>query len=119
VTSDDRRHLLASRGEPGRPYTHLQPIVEVEEFWGNRVKYDWCRTDKLLDDRTLTLRDPFHLDRLRETFRFPPNIRLYAVLPRPGYKHDIGRLLISDTEDFVKIESPLPEGWTEEGALPW
>ncbi|MCW2506037.1 MAG: hypothetical protein JWO79_4321 [Actinomycetia bacterium] len=119
MTSDDRRRPIAPHGEPDRRYAHLEPIVEAELSWGNRVDYNWRRLDKLLDDRILTLMEPFHIGLLRRTFLFPPNIRLYAVLPRPGYKHDVGRLLISDTEDFVKIDSPLPEGWTEEGELPW
>jgi hypothetical protein len=106
---DDRRPIAAI-GWLRRPQAHLEPIVAAELSWGNRIDYDWRRTDKLLDDRTLRLTSPFHLDRLRATFRFPPNVRMYANLPgpRPG---QIGRVLISDFEDYVNIEAPLPEGW--------
>jgi len=119
MTSDDPRRPIASSGEPGRRYAHLEPIVEAELSWGNRIQSDWRRFDKFLDDRSLTLIWPFHLDKLRETFRFPPTVRLLATLPRPGDKHDKGRLVISDTEDFVMIYSPLPEGWTQHGEVPW
>jgi hypothetical protein len=119
MTSDDPRRPIAPHGDSDRPYGHLEPIVEAELSWGNRIEYNWRRTDKLLDDRTLTLQLPFHIDLLRQTFRFPRNIVLSAMLPRPGYRPNRGRLLIDDMDQYATIDSPHPEGWTEEGELPW
>jgi hypothetical protein len=119
IEPDDPRRLIASRGEPGRRYAHLEPIVEAELSWGNRVLSKWGRLDPLLDDRSLSLTAPFHLAQLRETFRFPPTIRLSATLPRTGGKRDKGRMVIADPADFIMIYAPLPEGWTQEGELPW
>src|SRR4030088_842173 len=116
MTSNDDRRLIASGGDPDRPYSHLEPVVAAELSWGNRVLSNWGRTDPLLDDRTLSLMRPFHIDQLRQTFRFPPTVRLYAMLPRPGYREK-GRLLLSDTERYVTIYSPLPKEWTEAGEV--
>lgn len=110
MTSNDDRRLIAAEGDPDRAYSHLEPIVEAELSWGNSILYDWRWTDKLLDDRTLTLRQPFHVDLLRQTFRFPPNIRMYAMFPRPGYR-ERGRVMINDLNQYVTIDAPLPKDW--------
>jgi len=119
MASADPRRPIASAGTRERPQTHLEPVVEAELSWGNQIELEWGRLDKFLDDRSMSLMRPLHIEKLRETFRFPPHVLLSATLPRPTYKHDRGRLVISDTENFVMIYSPLPEGWTEEGVLPW
>jgi hypothetical protein len=111
MTDDDTRRLIAPCGTPDRPQAHLEPIVEAELAWGNRVLSKWGRSDKLLDDRSLTLTEPFHIELLRKTFRFPPNVRMWAILPRPGHRHDKPRLLLSDTDRYVTIHSPLSDDW--------
>lgn len=111
MSNDDTRRPIAAHGGADRPQEHLDPVVEAELAWGNRVLSGWGRSDKLLDDRSLTLAYPFHIDRLRQTFRFPPNIRMWAILPRPGYRHDKPRLLLSDTDAYVTVHSPLPADW--------
>lgn len=114
----DARRLIASAGTPERVYAHLEPIVEAELSWGNRVRSTWRRLDKLLDDRTLSLRDPLHVDLIKQTFRFPGTVQMWAVLPRPGHREK-GRLLISDTTAFVTVDSPLPQDWTYAGRIEW
>jgi hypothetical protein len=111
MSSDDTRQPIAAHGTGDHPETHLEPVVQAELAWGNRILSPWGRSDKLLDDRSLALAQPFHLDELRATFRFPPTVRMWAILPRPGYRHDKPRLLLSDTDAYVTIHSPLPEPW--------
>lgn len=107
----DARVRIAAAGTPVEPYAHLQPVIEAELSWGNRVLSKWGRSDPLLDDRTLSLAHPLHVELLRERFRFPPNVKLYAILPRPGYRHEKARLLLSDTGRYVAVHSPLPADW--------
>ncbi|SEO48850.1 hypothetical protein [Actinacidiphila rubida] len=102
---------IASSGTPGNRHAHLDPVVEAELAWGNRVSSTWGRTDKLLDDRSLTLAEPFHVAELRRTFRFPANIRLWAILPRPGHPREKPRMLLTDTDGYVTVHAPLPADW--------
>jgi hypothetical protein len=102
---------IAASGTDDSPYAHLEPVVAAEVSWGNRVLSKWGRSDPLLDDRSLTLMYPLHVELLRQAFRFPPNITLHAILPRPGYRHDKARLLLSDADHYVAIHSPLPKDW--------
>jgi hypothetical protein len=106
----DQRLLLATSGYDGMPEAHLEPIVSAELSWGNSIRQSWRRTDPLLDDRRLTLAEPLHVDLLRQTFRFPPSIGMYAVLPRPAGRQE-GRLVIGDSANYVGINSPLPKDW--------
>jgi hypothetical protein len=110
IDDDDDRCSLASGGTPESRHAHLEPIVSAELRWGNSIQYGWRRVDPLLDDRSLRLARPFHVEQLRKSFRFPPNISLTAVLPRPGYR-ERGRLILEDANDFVAIDSPLPDVW--------
>ena len=107
----DSRRAIAAMGLPDRPEAHLDPVVQAELAWGNRVLSMWGRLDKLLDDRSLTLARPFHVEGLGRAFRFPANVRLYAVLPRPGHQDGPPCLQLSDVDRFVTIRSPLPEDW--------
>jgi hypothetical protein len=107
----DQRLLLAASGYAGMPEAHLEPLVSAELSWGNSIRQSWRRTDRLLDDRRLTLARPLHVDLLRQTFRFPPSIGMYAVLPRPA-THQEGRLMIGDSANYVGIDSPLPKDWS-------
>lgn len=108
---DDEQRAVAAAGTDQEPHAHLVPVVEAELSWGNRVLSGWGRSDKLLDDRSLTLAYPFHVEDLRRTFRFPANIHLYAILPRPGYRHDKPRMLMTDVDRYVTIHAPLPGDW--------
>ncbi|MEC3998616.1 hypothetical protein VSR01_36080 [Actinacidiphila sp. DG2A-62] len=107
----DGRRPIAARGWRQQPQAHLEPVVHAELSWGNRIQSPWQRGDKLLDDRTLTLAEPFHVEKLRRTFRFPANIGLWAVLPRPGHRHERARMVMSDSEEYVTIHTPLPDEW--------
>ena len=109
----DPRRPIATAGTPEHPYAHLVPVVEAELGWGNRVQSAWDRSDKLLDDRSLTLAYPFHVEELRRTFRFPANIHLYAILPRPGHRHDKPRMLMTDVDRYVTVHAPLPDDWPD------
>jgi hypothetical protein len=67
------RVVLAEGSDSGRPYSHLLPIVEAEESWGNRAR------DTFREDKTgwhMTMERPLHIDRLSDTFVFPPNVTL-------------------------------------------
>jgi hypothetical protein len=116
--TDHEPRLIAAHGEPGRAQAHLDPIAAAEVSWGNRVRLDWRRTDKLLDDRTLSLAEPFHVELLQRAFRLPDTVQMWAVPARPG-RPEQGRLLISDTTAYVTIDSPLPAGWSFEGRIEW
>ncbi|MBY8876161.1 hypothetical protein [Actinacidiphila acidipaludis] len=105
------RRPIAAAGTREHPYAHLLPIVEAELACGNRVLSAWGRSDKLLDDRSLTLAQPFHVEDLRRAFRFPANIHLYAILPRPGHPLDKPRMLMTDVDRYVTIHAPLPADW--------
>jgi hypothetical protein len=120
MTDDHAPHpiVIAAAGKPGHDYAHLEPIVEAELSWGNRIFSNWGRTDKLLDDRTLALRDPFHVDLIRQTFRFPDSVQMWSVLRRPGHREP-GGFLISDTVAYATISSPLPHDWTYAGRIEW
>ncbi|MEW2522304.1 hypothetical protein [Actinacidiphila alni] len=107
----DRRVPLAPTGLPDRPEAHLEPVVAAEVAWGNRVLAPWSRTDPLLDDRALSFLYPMHVELLRAKFRFPASVTLHAILPRPGYRREKARLLLTDTDRYVTIHSPLPEDW--------
>lgn len=110
MTTDERQPIAAT-GTREQPQAHLEPVVAAELGWGNRVLSKWGRSDKLFDDRSLTLAHPFHVEELRRTFHFPPNIHLYAILPRPGYRHDKPRMLMTDVDGYVTIHAPLPADW--------
>jgi hypothetical protein len=107
----DSRKPIATMGLPDRPEVHLDPVVRAELAWGNRVQSAWGRLDKLLDDRSLTLARPLHVEELRRSFRFPANVRLYAALPRPERQGGAPGLQLSDVDRFVTIRSPLPGDW--------
>jgi hypothetical protein len=107
---DNDRCGLASSGTPENRHAHLEPVVSAELRWGNSIEYGWRRVDPLMDDRSLRLARPFHIERLRKSFLFPPDISLTAVLPRPGCR-ERGRLILEDANERVAIDSPLPDAW--------
>jgi hypothetical protein len=65
--------VIADSGGPDRPYSHLLPIVEAEESWGNRVRSPFQR-DR--DGWRMSMEHPLHVDQLRNAFVFPPHIEV-------------------------------------------
>ncbi|MEU6854823.1 hypothetical protein ABZ901_33425 [Actinacidiphila alni] len=110
-STGESRVPIAAEGTASEPHAHLAPLVAAEIGWGNRVLAKWGRSDPLLDDRSLSFLYPLHVDALRRTFGFPPNIKLYAIMPRPGHPREKARLLLTDTDRYVTIHSPLPKDW--------
>lgn len=90
--------VLADRGEPDRPYSHLLPVVEAEASWGNRP-LDEFREGK---DGVwyVIMQRPLHLDRLRDSFVFPPNVRLGRT--------DTGGTYVTDVDAWVRIDAVGP-----------
>jgi hypothetical protein len=103
--SDDRLRI-ASRGSFDSPHRHLDPVVEAELRWGNRIAEHWF-VDRRVGSAILRLREPLHVDLLRRTFVFPPGFRLRTVGPRPDREPTMA---LADAE-HVGISGPLPPGF--------
>ncbi|MEE4544880.1 hypothetical protein V2S66_23305 [Streptomyces sp. V4-01] len=101
-------------GTGDNPHAHLDPVVAAEVRWGNRVERDWHITDPHFGYWDLTLARPFHLERLRAEFRFPPTIGLAAVASRPGGQR--ASMSLGDSANLVGITAPLPAGWPDADA---
>lgn len=111
MATDDNRRLIEAYGTHQAPHGNLDPVVEAELAWGNSIERDWRVGDPHLMDWTLVLAEPFHLDLLRETFRFAPGIRIGAF---PGTPHGLGPRLTMTDPAYTSIISPLPAGWPDE-----
>ncbi|WP_434594701.1 hypothetical protein [Streptomyces sp. A5-4] len=105
--TDDMRTLLAAAGSATNPHAHLGPVVAAEVAWGNQVVKDCYVVDWHFGDWSLGLARPFHVDLLRETFRFAPETRLVNVAPRPGGQP--GRMSLAGSS-FAAVSAPIPPG---------
>jgi hypothetical protein len=105
---DDTRLRIAASGTQDNPHSHLDPIVAAELSWGNRVVKNWYVTDWHFGYWDLQLEKPFHVELLRNTFRFAPNIKLFATGHHPGGQQP--QMGLGDSR-FVGISAPLPKEW--------
>ncbi|MFE0099492.1 hypothetical protein [Streptomyces sp. NPDC059009] len=104
----DERLRIAASGTRQHPHAHFAPVVEAELSWGNSVVRDWHLMDPKIGGWQLELARPFHVELLRETFRFPPNFALHVIgaegpLPLP-------RMSLGD-KCFMAVVAPAPKGW--------
>jgi hypothetical protein len=111
---ENSRLLIASSGTKENPHAHLDPVVAAEVAWGNRIVQGWHIPDPHFGFWDLTLAQPFHVEELRATFRFPDTIGLSVIASRPGGQ----RLSMSlgDSRNFVGITAPPPKGWPDADA---
>ncbi len=106
---ESSRVTVATAGTPDNPHAHLDPVVEAEVRWGNEIAEDWHVTDPHFGYWGLVLARPFHLDALREHFRFPPSVGLRVVAAGPGGQRP--SMSLGDRLNFVGITTPLPGDW--------
>jgi hypothetical protein len=106
---DHEREPVATSGTADHPHAHLNPVVEAELSWGNEVAEDWHVTDPHFGYWGLTPARPFHVDALRERFRFPASVRLRVVAGGPGGQKP--SMFLGDRVAFVGITAPLPGDW--------
>ncbi|CCB73210.1 MULTISPECIES: hypothetical protein [Streptomycetaceae] len=103
----DTRLLIAASGTEESPHAHLDPVVAAEVSWGNRIVRDWYITDWHFGFWDLRLERPFHVELLRSTFRFPPNVKLFTIGHHAGGQEP--KMGMGDGR-FVGITAPLPQG---------
>src|SRR4051794_22846353 len=108
----ERRHARAAGSDPDRRVRQLRrdprphgSRVAAEVRWGNRVERQWF-VDRHLGGAVLRLRDPLHVDLLRETFAFPPGFVFRSIGPRP----DRAPTLALADPRHVAISGALPPG---------
>lgn len=111
METPDARRVIAERGTGEAPHCHLDVVVEAELSWGNRIDYDWRIVDPHLMDWTLDLAKPFHLDLLRQSFRFAAGVALGVY---PSSSGGFSPRMSLATPDFSSIIAPLPRGWSGE-----
>lgn len=72
--SDGRVPVATATDQDGWAGRRLQPTIDAELGWGNEIVHELHQDS---DGRfRVTLAEPLHLDLLRDTFRFPPDVRL-------------------------------------------
>lgn len=94
VPTPAERRRVEGTGTP-EPWSHLVPVVEAEQSWGNRTDGVFrSQPDGWYD---LSVGAPLHLDLLRTHFTFPDHIVLG--------QNERGQTWVLDAENRVKIVS--------------
>lgn len=100
MNSDKQR--IQSIGNADCPYAHFLPIIEAEKSWGNRLSGDFSY-DRQYGEWVAWMAHPLHLEKLREKFEFPDNIKLYAGPARPAERPGDMHYSITDTENMIRL----------------
>lgn len=108
MAANDERLRIAAHGTSDNYHAHFDPIVSAELAWGNRIARDWHLVDPKVGGYELTLAYSFHVELLKKTFRFPPNITL-GVVGSESRVH--GRRMSMGDKYMVGITAPFPKDW--------
>lgn len=96
------KQRIQSVGNADCPYAHFLPIIEAEKSWGNAMLGDF-HYEPREDHWFASMTRPLHLDRLREKFEFPENIKLYEGPARPAQRPGDMYYSINDTENMITL----------------
>jgi hypothetical protein len=104
VTEPDGRIPVGPQPGDEHDWSYLRPVVDAERSWGNEPLGDFTPVGRG-EGWSLHFRDPLHVARLRETFRFPDFVSLVDDEPRTE---------VVDTRfpyQEIRIHGGRPPGW--------
>lgn len=88
-----------SPASPGRPWQHLQPVLDAEVDWGNSSRDGFVYVPQDGEWSAL-MRRPLHVEALEAAFEFPPGVRVGTL--------DNGDTYVVDAEHRVRIFAVNP-----------
>lgn len=90
---------LAPEGRPGQPWSHLQPVLDAEQDWGNSTRgFTFTAQDGWWG---AIMRRPLNVEGLSAAFDFPGHIQVGRAANGDTY--------VMDTEHLVRIDAINPK----------